>query len=396
LNQNGEGKFSNRMGEFDFELETTSNTDFNAIALPLVLPGITNAQELMETIPGCNSVARWNPEHQSYEQYIPGLPFTNFPVYMGHPYYVNSTVDTIFTLLGHIESPTFDLVATSGPDFNEIMLPLDKSTIVTASDLMADIPNCNSVARWNTAIQGYEQFVPGLVSTDFEVTNGYPYYVNVAANVIWPSTGTAKEISVTSEKKIDENGYGSPHIVCGTLMREQENFLEKDLNFSAYIKSRPEEKLTAESAGCKFKDGLWIVQCGNFPSKWKRDEILCVEFRALDGNVIGKAETSLTYKPVDVVGEVDCEALFHIPERYWFSQNYPNPFNPETCIDFQLPEDGKVIIGIYNTAGQEVRRLMDMEKKAGVYTVQWKGMDDFGDRVSSGVYFIQMRSREFH
>ena len=139
-------------GKFDYSLVVTPTTDFNEIALPLNIDNITNAAELMAIIPGCNSVARWNASVQGYEQYISFIPPTNFAVEMGYPYYVNVSGNAVFTLMGELADPTFNLVTTATTDFNEVMLTLDKTDVNTASELMADIPSCNSIARWNAAL----------------------------------------------------------------------------------------------------------------------------------------------------------------------------------------------------------------------------------------------------
>ena len=54
--------------------------------------------------------------------------------------------------------------------------------------------------------------------------------------------------------------------------------------------------------------------------------------------------------------------------------------------------DSNVQLVIYNLLGQEIRTLLNEEKSAGMYTVQWNGKDAFGRSVSSGVYFYQLRS----
>ena len=69
------------------------------------------------------------------------------------------------------------------------------------------------------------------------------------------------------------------------------------------------------------------------------------------------------------------------PKDFAVSQNYPNPFNPSTRIDYQVPVDAKVIMEVYNIAGQKVSELVNQEQLAGYYTV------DFGSsKLSSGVY----------
>ncbi len=82
-------------------------------------------------------------------------------------------------------------------------------------------------------------------------------------------------------------------------------------------------------------------------------------------------------------------------ERYILSQNYPNPFNPETLIQYNLPKQGHVKIDIYNLLGQNVITLADENKAAGSYTVRWKGLDRFGNRLPSGTYFLRMDCGEF-
>ena len=60
--------------------------------------------------------------------------------------------------------------------------------------------------------------------------------------------------------------------------------------------------------------------------------------------------------PVDLVAErVSMTELF--PDKPMLMQNYPNPFNPETWIPYQLSADSEVIISIYDSTGEPVRRL---------------------------------------
>jgi hypothetical protein len=72
-------------------------------------------------------------------------------------------------------------------------------------------------------------------------------------------------------------------------------------------------------------------------------------------------------------------------------QNRPNPFNPTTTIEFQVKHTGPVSLKIYNVAGQLVRTLVDEQVSAGkIHTSQWKGLNDAGQQVSSGVYFYKL------
>ncbi len=68
-------------------------------------------------------------------------------------------------------------------------------------------------------------------------------------------------------------------------------------------------------------------------------------------------------------------------------QNYPNPFNPTTTIKYQIPVESFVILKIYDVLGNEVASLVNGEKPAGSYE-----MDFNGSELSSGIYFYQLKT----
>jgi fibronectin type 3 domain-containing protein len=80
------------------------------------------------------------------------------------------------------------------------------------------------------------------------------------------------------------------------------------------------------------------------------------------------------------------------PDRYSLSQNYPNPFNPQTSILITLAEAAYVDLVVFNLLGQEIYRLADHEyRPAGYHNFIWKGKNQNGQRVASGVYFYIAR-----
>jgi hypothetical protein len=84
-----------------------------------------------------------------------------------------------------------------------------------------------------------------------------------------------------------------------------------------------------------------------------------------------------------------------VPNAYRLSQNFPNPFNPTTTIFFDVKAKGRVSIKIYNVAGQLVRTLVDDVMDAGSYSKEWKGTNNIGADVASGIYFYRMETKGF-
>lgn len=88
-----------------------------------------------------------------------------------------------------------------------------------------------------------------------------------------------------------------------------------------------------------------------------------------------------------------------LPREFDLKQNYPNPFNPQTTIHYAVPvlEGGsrRVLIEIYNVAGQRIRTLVDDEPAPGEYAIVWDGRDDAGAPVGSGLYVYRMRAHNF-
>ncbi len=86
-----------------------------------------------------------------------------------------------------------------------------------------------------------------------------------------------------------------------------------------------------------------------------------------------------------------------LPKAFALGQNYPNPFNPSTTIAYDIPEGDNVQVQlkVYNMRGQLVRTLVNDAKSEGSYQIQWDGSDNYGRRVSSGVFFYRIKAGEF-
>jgi photosystem II stability/assembly factor-like uncharacterized protein len=79
-----------------------------------------------------------------------------------------------------------------------------------------------------------------------------------------------------------------------------------------------------------------------------------------------------------------------VPKEFYISQNYPNPFNPATIINYSIPKESFVTIKVYDFLGREVATLVNEEKSAGEYGVQFNG-----SKLASGIYFYKITAGSF-
>ena len=84
-----------------------------------------------------------------------------------------------------------------------------------------------------------------------------------------------------------------------------------------------------------------------------------------------------------------------IPSDFELTQNYPNPFNPLTTINFHLPEQSQVYVGVYDVQGRQVATLVDKELNAGCYDTYWNGRDQEGNTVESGLYMYKIIANNY-
>lgn len=71
----------------------------------------------------------------------------------------------------------------------------------------------------------------------------------------------------------------------------------------------------------------------------------------------------------------------------------PNPFNPATSIRFSLTSDvAHASLRVYDVAGRLVKNLHQGSLPAGDHQTMWRGDDDSGRAVASGVYYVRLEA----
>jgi hypothetical protein len=78
------------------------------------------------------------------------------------------------------------------------------------------------------------------------------------------------------------------------------------------------------------------------------------------------------------------------PKEFKLEQNFPNPFNPTTKIQYQLPQDAKVTLKVYDILGSEVATLVNEEQEAGYKEIQFNGSN-----IASGMYVYRLQASNY-
>lgn len=78
------------------------------------------------------------------------------------------------------------------------------------------------------------------------------------------------------------------------------------------------------------------------------------------------------------------------PKEFELEQNFPNPFNPTTTIQYQLPQNAKVTLKVYDILGSEVATLVNEEQEAGYKEVKFNAVN-----IASGMYVYSLQAGEY-
>jgi len=184
---------SNRVGEYDYPIITTTSTDYNLICIPFTGTGITTADQLISAIGTGRvlTVNRYIATSQSFQsRYAAGFG-TNFAVVAGGVYQVNAASATIFSVAGGVPAPgtiSYPIVTTASTDFNYVSIPFEReANFLVAQDVINNIPGVlNTLNNFVAGSQSYQsRFAVGF-GTNFTVRAGKPYQANAATSGTFP------------------------------------------------------------------------------------------------------------------------------------------------------------------------------------------------------------------
>ena len=163
------------------------------------------------------------------------------------------------------------------------------------------------------------------------------------------------------------------------------NYLSSNLNNNVILNANDQE------------DGIIQVEAADYTSERLTPIELAFSFQNLTDNYEFMRVSYSSYNKSNQVISEGYNLIQTAPSTYRLSQSYPNPFTSGgTTIEFDMPVTERITMVVMDIRGRVVRTLIDKEERFGYQSVAWDAKNDDGDKVSSGVYFYQIRSSNFN
>lgn len=163
------------------------------------------------------------------------------------------------------------------------------------------------------------------------------------------------------------------------------DYLSSNLNNNVILNANDQE------------DGIIQVEAADYASERSTPIELAFSFQNLTDTYEFMRVSYSSYNKSNQVISEGYNLIQTAPSTYRLSQSYPNPFTSGgTTIEFDMPVTERITMVIMDIRGRVVRTLIDKEERFGYQSVAWDAKNDDGDKVSSGVYFYQIRSTNFN
>ncbi|MFQ5869081.1 MAG: matrixin family metalloprotease [Candidatus Zixiibacteriota bacterium] len=289
---------------------------------------------------GFNFSSQGNPTYSEMDVWAVAAHELGHVVGLGHSSDYNSTM---YSTIAYGETKKRDLNADDIAGIHWIY-----STTDVTADIRHDTPD-------------YPEIVP---------SSGGNFYVDVRGT---NNTGSTQTVRAKLEMRRPDGSW--------TTLWQRTNFRLNPYQTRSWNHLR-------RRLGASTQSGMYYYRVGGYETSYpydKIDQTMVLVWKAsslFDIGELAQNQQVLEREGTSVLAPLDFE----------LDQNYPNPFNIETAIDYQLPSDAYVNLSIYNINGQKIATLVEEYMSAGYYTTYWRGEDDFGNTVSSGVYFYHLEA----
>ncbi len=235
-----------------------------------------------------------------------------------------------------------------------------------------------SLNGWQMSLSNSDTLATKLtLATDRKINGTYSGKLNYEFN-----SNSSGEIVLTNSKSISSNPSGEQQFGYWIFGDLSNNYLEFSLS---------DDSLKSNIA---FADSLnwtgWKFKMINIPALSSSANTFYYSL-SLKQNLNGAGSGAIYLDDAQYSSDfTPVENEMIQPAEYSLYQNYPNPFNPVTIIKYQIPNSGFVTIKVYDVLGREVSVLVNEEKKAGSYNVNFDGSN-----LSSGIYFYTLITEKY-
>jgi hypothetical protein len=249
----------------------------------------------------------------------------------------------------------------------------------------------------------------------FEHRGGWTFGI-MTYGTDWNNDGyTDLFIACSQDSVFGYKGSENPDATCDVIFTSEPwNFGERisggDLNGDGY----PDLAISYNDwTGAYLAQGRVLIYYGGDQPDTIPDVIICgaEEYQffgkeiAFPGDINGdgyqefmassffRFDQTRAFVTIFTTGDVSVPDDGRVPNEYDYNlTSYPNPFNSSTNIEFFLPLSSSVKVTVYNLSGREVIVLEDSVRPKGKNRITWEGKDEQGNKLSSGVYFIVLKT----
>ena len=99
---------------------------------------------------------------------------------------------------------------------------------------------------------------------------------------------------------------------------------------------------------------------------------------------------AIRFTSAGTVSTVNGDVDHTFPEYLSINKVYPNPFNPKVTVEYQIAQKENISIWVVDLNGKKIKKIKEFQGSKGIHKAVWNGDNDYGENVSSGLYFLSI------
>jgi photosystem II stability/assembly factor-like uncharacterized protein len=247
--------------------------------------------------------------------------------------------------------------------------------------------------NWVNQVSGTDEDFRSI----YMVNNGIGYIVSEEGNIY--KTNSGGFINVEIENFLAEAGMNEVKLSWNTVSETN------NLGFEIQRRNSERSRQKIKSSGGGEQETGWgsIGFVGGYGTTTE------IQYYFYTDESLQPGSFQYRLKQIDFDGSFEFSDIIQVEigavYKFSLSQNYPNPFNPTTKIKFTIPQadnplqggarGGLVTLKVYDILGNEIATLVNEEKPAGEYEIEFSVGTSRDLSISSGIYFYQLRAGDF-